>query len=136
MEALNVDEMVGQLLASEGFTSVEELAYVDAKSELASIEGFDEDTAAESRPAPANISRSSKPNRREAQGARRRRRCATSGHHLKMMVALGENDVKTSRILPAAPLTIWSAGPNARTASHQAPGILDASDLSREDAEP
>ena len=46
MNALDVDEVVGQLLASEGFRSVEELAYVDA-GEVASIEGFDEDTAAE-----------------------------------------------------------------------------------------
>ena len=46
MEALNVDEMVGQLLASEGFTNVEEVAYVDA-DEIASIDGFDEDTASE-----------------------------------------------------------------------------------------
>src|SRR6201997_2156944 len=46
MEALNVDEVVGQLLASEGFSSVEELAMVDVR-ELAGIEGFDEDTAAE-----------------------------------------------------------------------------------------
>src|SRR5438034_812510 len=46
MEALNVDEVVGQLLASEGFTSVEELALVDAK-ELAGIEGFDEENANE-----------------------------------------------------------------------------------------
>src|ERR1043166_3771618 len=40
MDALNVDEMVGQLLASEGFNSVEELAFVEPK-ELTSIEGFD-----------------------------------------------------------------------------------------------
>src|SRR6184192_980815 len=46
MEALNVDEVVGQLLASEGFTSVEELALVDAR-ELAGIEGFDDETANE-----------------------------------------------------------------------------------------
>src|SRR5689334_9305533 len=46
MDALDVDEVVGQLLASEGFRSVEELAYVEL-SELASIEGFDEDTANE-----------------------------------------------------------------------------------------
>src|SRR5512137_1755486 len=46
MDALDVDEVVGQLLAAEGFRSVEELAYVDP-SELASIEGFDEDTAGE-----------------------------------------------------------------------------------------
>src|SRR5262249_13424142 len=46
METLNVDEVVGQLLASEGFNSVEELAMVDLK-EIASIEGFDEETAHE-----------------------------------------------------------------------------------------
>src|ERR671924_1870159 len=46
MEALNVDEVVGQLLASEGFSSVEELAAVDEK-EIAAIEGFDEETAQE-----------------------------------------------------------------------------------------
>src|ERR1700675_4948266 len=46
MDALNVDEVVGQLLASEGFASVEELAAVEAK-EISSIEGFDEETAAE-----------------------------------------------------------------------------------------
>ncbi len=46
MNALNVDETVGQLLASEGFRTVEEVAYVEP-TELSSIEGFDEDTAAE-----------------------------------------------------------------------------------------
>src|ERR1700761_7879153 len=46
MAALDVDEVVGQLLASEGFRTVDEIAYVDLH-ELASIEGFDDDTAAE-----------------------------------------------------------------------------------------
>ncbi|MDF2798152.1 MAG: nusA [Devosia sp.] len=46
MDALDVDEMVAQLLASEGFSSVEELAYIEL-DEIASIEGFDEETAAE-----------------------------------------------------------------------------------------
>src|SRR3984957_15499027 len=46
MGALDVDEVVGQLLASEVFRSIEELAFVEP-SELASIEGFDADTAAE-----------------------------------------------------------------------------------------
>ncbi|MCB1385462.1 MAG: transcription termination/antitermination protein NusA, partial [Nitratireductor sp.] len=46
MEALNVDEMVAQLLASEGFSSGEEVAYVDA-DEISTIEGFDEETAEE-----------------------------------------------------------------------------------------
>jgi N utilization substance protein A len=46
MNALDVDEMVAQLLASEGFSSVEQLAYIDV-SEIASIQGFDEETAGE-----------------------------------------------------------------------------------------
>src|SRR5262249_42079023 len=37
---------IAQLLASEGFSSVEEVAFVEP-SEIASIEGFDENTAAE-----------------------------------------------------------------------------------------
>jgi N utilization substance protein A len=46
MEALDVDETLAQLLASEGFSSVEQLAYIEL-SEIASIQGFDEETAAE-----------------------------------------------------------------------------------------
>ena len=44
--ALVVDEVVGQLLAAEGFSSVEELALVDER-DVADIEGFDEETARE-----------------------------------------------------------------------------------------
>jgi N utilization substance protein A len=46
MEALDVDEMVAQLLVSEGFTSLEEVAYVEP-DELLAIDGFDEETATE-----------------------------------------------------------------------------------------
>src|SRR5436190_14932387 len=46
MTALDVDEMVAQLLASEGFASVEDIALVE-RDEIASIEGFDDDTAEE-----------------------------------------------------------------------------------------
>ena len=74
IDALNVDEVIGQLLASEGFNSVEELAMVDTK-EIAGIEGFDEDTAAELQNARARISRQDRGRaRRQAQGARRRGR--------------------------------------------------------------
>jgi N utilization substance protein A len=44
VEALNVEEVIAQLLATEGFTKVEELVYVDL-DELASIQGFDESIA-------------------------------------------------------------------------------------------
>ena len=46
VNALNVDEFVAQLLVSEGFTSLDEVAYVD-QEELTAIDGFDEDTAEE-----------------------------------------------------------------------------------------
>ncbi len=46
IDALDVDEMLAQLLASEGFDTIEEIAYVDM-NEVASIEGLDEDTANE-----------------------------------------------------------------------------------------
>jgi transcription termination/antitermination protein NusA len=46
MEALDIDEMMAQLLVSEGFTNLEEVAYVDI-DELLSIDGFDEATAEE-----------------------------------------------------------------------------------------
>ena len=46
IDALNVDEMVAQLLASEGFSDLEEVAYVEAE-EIAMIEGFDDETASE-----------------------------------------------------------------------------------------
>ncbi len=74
MNALDVDEVVGQLLASEGFRSVEEIAYVELP-ELASIEGFDEDTAAEIQNRAQELSGQGRGRERGApQGARRRRR--------------------------------------------------------------
>ncbi len=46
MDTLDVDETVAQLLASEGFATIEDVAYV-ALPELASVEGFDDETAEE-----------------------------------------------------------------------------------------
>jgi N utilization substance protein A len=46
MNSLDVDETVAQLLASEGFATIEDVAYVDL-GELAQIEAFDEETAQE-----------------------------------------------------------------------------------------
>jgi N utilization substance protein A len=44
--SLNVDETIAQLLASEGFATIEDVAYVPL-NELAAVEGFDEGTAEE-----------------------------------------------------------------------------------------
>ncbi|MBS0125663.1 transcription termination factor NusA [Thetidibacter halocola] len=46
MDALDLDEFFAQLLVSEGFTNLEEVAYVD-QDELLVIDGVDEDTATE-----------------------------------------------------------------------------------------
>ena len=46
MEALDADETLAQLLASEGFETVEEIAYIAAE-DFMQIEGFDEEIAAE-----------------------------------------------------------------------------------------
>jgi len=46
IEALDVDDVIAHLLVTEGFTTVEEIAYV-APEELAEIEGFDTDVATE-----------------------------------------------------------------------------------------
>jgi N utilization substance protein A len=44
MNELNVEEVIAQLLATEGFTTVDELAYAEVE-ELAQIQGFDEEIA-------------------------------------------------------------------------------------------
>ena len=48
MEALDIDEDVAVVLVEEGFTSIEEVAYVPLE-EMSAIEGFDEDIAEELR---------------------------------------------------------------------------------------
>jgi transcription termination/antitermination protein NusA len=45
-EALDVDEVIAQLLVTEGFATVEDVAFVEP-DEIASIEGFGEETAEE-----------------------------------------------------------------------------------------
>src|SRR5450755_3499267 len=96
MGALDVDETVAQLLASEGFRSVEELAFVEP-TELATIEGFDADTAAEIQArAQGHLARI------EAEFDERRKALGVAddlksieGVTTPMLVKLGENDVKT-----------------------------------------
>jgi N utilization substance protein A len=46
VEKLNIDEMVAQLLVSEGFATLEEVAFVQ-QDEISSIDGFDDNTAEE-----------------------------------------------------------------------------------------
>jgi N utilization substance protein A len=137
MEALDVDETVGQLLASEGFRSVDEIAFV-APEELASIEGFDDDTAQEiQRRAQDYLDRieADLDGKRKALGVDDDLK-TVEGLSTAMLVALGENDVKTVDDLAGCAtddLTGWTErqnGENVRNA-----GFLDGFELSREDAE-
>ncbi|MGO4713707.1 transcription termination factor NusA [Bradyrhizobium sp. 2TAF24] len=137
MEALNVDEVVGQLLASEGFSSVEELALVDQK-ELAGIEGFDEETALELQSRAREFLE-----QQEAELAAKLTELGVDdalksvpGVNLKILVKLGENGVKTIEDLADCAtddLAGWTERKDGETIKH--PGFIDAADLSREDAE-
>jgi N utilization substance protein A len=96
MNALDVDEMVAQLLASEGFGNVEEIAFV-ATDELASIEGFDEETATE-------LQERAREHLEKIEGEHDEERIKLGvsddlknvpGVTTGMMVALGKADIKT-----------------------------------------
>jgi N utilization substance protein A len=135
MEALDVDEVVGQLLASEGFASVEELALVEEK-ELAGIEGFDEDTARElqtrARDYLAKIEGELDAKRKElgVEDALH----DVPGVTTAMMVKFGENGIKSVEDLAGCAtddLVGWTERKDGET--KREPGILD--DMSREDAE-
>jgi N utilization substance protein A len=137
MEALDVDEVVGQLLASEGFNSVEELLLVDAK-EIAGIEGFDEDTAQELQSRAREYL-----DRIESEYDAKRRELGVAddvkevpGVTSPMLVKFGENDIKTVEDLAGAAtddLVGWTERKDGETTRY--PGILDGFELSREDAE-
>jgi N utilization substance protein A len=137
MGALDVDEVVGQLLASEGFRSVEELAYVEA-DELASIDGFDEDTATEiQQRARDHLAKIDKEfdDKRVALGVADEVK-EIEGVTLPMLVKFGENDVMSIEDL-AGCATDDLAGWTERTAGEtkKFPGFLDGLEISREDAE-
>ncbi len=96
IEALDVDEVIAQLLVSEGFMSVEDLVYVET-SEISSIEGFDEDTAIEIQ------SRAKTFMEQEIQKQEQRRKdlgvsdelVQIEGMTANMLVVLGENNIKS-----------------------------------------
>jgi N utilization substance protein A len=137
VDALNLDEVVGQLLASEGFGSIEELALVDEK-EIASIEGFDEDTARELQERAREYLA-----QQEAELDAKRKELGVEdamkdvpGISTAMLVKLGENGVKTVEDLAGCAtddLTGWTERKDGE--AKREPGFLDGLDVSREEAE-
>ncbi|GJE73291.1 Transcription termination/antitermination protein NusA [Methylorubrum podarium] len=137
MEALDVDETVGQLLAAEGFRNVEEIAYVDV-AELSNIQGLDEETGAEIQARAqdylARIEQEQDDRRREL-GVEDELR-EIDGITTAMMVALGENEVKTVEDLAGCAtddLVGYTEGRGPEAVRHA--GYLDGFELSRAEAE-
>lgn len=136
-EALDVDEMVGQLLASEGFATIEEIAYVD-RADVLSIEGFDADTADE-------LQARARGHLEKIESDRQARRIAlgvedavagVEGVTSAMLVAFGENDVKTVEDLAGCAtddLVGFTEKKGGETVRHA--GYLTGLDVSRDEAE-
>ncbi len=137
MDALDVDEMVGQVLASEGFAQVEELAYVDL-GEISSIDGFDDDTADEIQTRAREYLE-----RLEAEMDAKRKELGVTdelrqidGLTSQMMVALGEDGIKTVEDFAgcaADDLVGWSERKDGETKKFE--GIFSKLDVSRVEAE-
>jgi N utilization substance protein A len=96
IDALDVDEVIAHFLVSEGFTSVEEVAYVP-EEELLSIEGFDTDVAQELRLRAHNFL--TKENERLAlrvdELGMEEQLKTLEGMTTQMLVTLGEAEIKT-----------------------------------------
>ena len=96
VEALDVDDMIAGLLVAEGFETIEDLAATPLE-ELASIEGFDENVAAElNRRAEVSLARQATEfeEQRVALGVSDEI-AAIEGLNAKALIALGEKGVKS-----------------------------------------
>lgn len=98
IDGLDVDDVIAHLLVTEGFTSIEEVAFVP-DNELFSIEGFDEDIAIELKArAQANIEEQNQKlmtKLSELGIAEDLLNAGIDGLEVEMLVTLGEKDVKT-----------------------------------------
>ena len=140
MEALDVDEVIAQLLATEGFETVAEVAYVDT-TEIAHIEGFDEDTAAEIQARAREFLE-----KQEAERDAKRKELGVAdelgkvpGVTTAMLVAFGENDIKTVEDLAGAvpdDITGWTECKKEKDVEpvrHK--GALEGFEVGRKEAE-
>jgi N utilization substance protein A len=136
-EALDVDEVIAQLLVTEGFATVEDVAYVE-EGEIANIEGFDEDTAVELQ------ARAREWLDKEAAELDAKRKALgvedalmqIEGVTLPIAVALGTGDVKSVDDLAGmVPDDLRGYFENKNGERVREPGILESFNMSPEDAE-
>jgi transcription termination/antitermination protein NusA len=136
-EALDVDEVIAQLLVTEGFATVEDVAFVE-NAEVAAIEGFDEDTAEEIQARAREFL-----DKEAAEYDSKRRELGVEdavleieGVTLPMAVALGQGEVKTVEDLAGLvpdDLRGWFETKNGERVRE--PGMLEAFGLEPQDAE-
>lgn len=136
-EVLDVDEMIAQLLASEGFSTIDEVAFV-AVEEIADIEGFDEDTAVELQTrAREHIEKfENELNTRRVELKVEDELSEVPGLTVALLVKLGENDVKNIEDLAGCAtddLTGWIERKDGEVTRHE--GIFAANEVSPTDAE-
>jgi transcription termination/antitermination protein NusA len=140
MDSLDVDEVIAQLLVTEGFATIDEVAYVDL-SEIAHIEGFDEATAEQIQSRAREYLE-----QQEAERDAKRRELGVAdemaeipGITTAMMVSLGENGIKTVEDFADCAtddLVGWTERKKEKDAEavrHK--GFLDGFELSRTDVE-
>jgi N utilization substance protein A len=137
MNGLDVDDMMAGLLVSEGFATIEEIALVDLE-ELVSIEGLDEETAEELQARAKDfIEEENKmlDQKRKDLGVSDDM-LALEGLDMKMIVVLGENDIKSITDFAGCAtddLVGWTERVDGERKHFD--GILESFDLSAEEAE-
>ncbi len=135
-DALDVDETLAQLLASEGFDTLEEVAFVDI-NEIASIDGLDAQTAEELQSrAREYLDRlaNEMDDKRKALGVLDELK-DMDGLTPEMLVALGEADIKSVEDFAGCAtddLIGWSEKKGAETVKHK--GAFSGLDVSAEEA--
>ncbi|HEY7977795.1 MAG TPA: transcription termination factor NusA [Rhizomicrobium sp.] len=137
MDSLDVDETVAQLLASEGFASIEDVAFVPL-DELATVEGFDEETAQELQTRALEFIEAKNKemdDKRKALGVEDDV-LDVPGVTPAIAVALGENEVKSVEDLAgcATDDLIGYYETNKEKERVRVPGFLEGFNLTAEDA--
>ncbi|MDW4549207.1 transcription termination factor NusA [Defluviimonas sp. D31] len=137
VEALDLDEFFAQLLVAEGFTSLEEVAYIEI-DELLSIEGVDESTAEELQARARDVIEEQ--NRKALENARalgvEDSLISFEGLTPQMVEALAKDDVKT--LEDFATCADWELAGGWTTVNGERvkdEGILEKFDMSLEEAQ-
>jgi len=136
-EALDVDEVIAQLLVTEGFSTVEDLAYVD-ENEISAIEGFDEDTALELQARARDFleREAAEQNAKRVELGVEDAMLDIPGLTLPMAVALGEAGVKTVEDLADLATDELRGGFEQKGGERtRVPGALESFNLQIGDAE-